>query len=389
MDIAGCTMDSPLLVFMNTNSQNKIDMRKSSFIYLFTAVMALGVMISCENEPEPQSNFLPEKFSVDIPSSISSETSAGRVKGDSLNGNLVYLNLATFIAVGSGSAKLVEEFIDGIQKHALGTVETATFNSVDDQRKKNLVVRSDIEFEGTTWQHMLILTDAESEGNPDGGHGLQIFWNQSAPIHGVAIVKPYNCNRKDNAGIKDALFRINYDEQTAAYDAQMEVSISGLPLPADNPFAISTLRMFAGRKGDVVDVYGNSSHPNTVFFTGQKGFSWAFVAAGNNTSNIGVAEVGLPPISLDNTDRAMLLKEYSIKNVFTTQIQTAFPFLPPTAVAAFLETTSAPGYFDNKGFVSGGKSPGAAHTALATRLDGLSPYNPKVTSTLTIAFREE
>jgi len=363
-------------------------MRKLTFTYLLPVLLSFVLLISCENEPEPQSNFLPEKFSVDIPSSISSETSGGRVKGDSLNGNLVYLNLATFIAVGSGSAKLVEEFIGGIRRYALENAETATFTSDDDNRKKNLVVQRDIEFEGKTWQYMLIVTDSESESSADGGRGLQIFWNHGSPIHGIAVIKPYNCNRKDNAGIKDALFRINYDEQTdPGYDAQMEVRISGLPLPATNPYAISTLRMFAGRKGDVVDVYGNSTHPNAAFFTGQKGFSWAFVAAGDETANIGVAEVGLPPSSLDKSDRATLLKQYSIKNVFTTEIQTAFPFLPSTAVAAFLETTSAPGYFDNKGFVAGGKSPGAAHNTLATRLDALAPYNPKVTSTLSVSFR--
>jgi hypothetical protein len=356
---------------------------------LFTLLLIVITLISCQNDPEPQSDFLPEKFSVDIPTSISSETSAGRVQADTLNGNAVYVNLATFIAVGSGSAKLVEDFISGIRRYALENVETASFTSDDDNRKKNLVVKKDIDFKGKTWQFGLTVTDADSEGNTDGGKALQIFWNHGSPIHGIAVIKPFNCNRTSNGGIKDAIFQINYDEQTdAGYDAQMEVSISGMPLPLDNPFAISTLRMFAGKKGDVVDVYGNSTHPNAAFFTGTKGYTWAFVAAGNNATNIGVAEVGLPSSNLDNSDRTKLLKDYSIKNVFTTEITTAFPFIPAVVVNSYLKNTSAPGYFDNKGFVAGGKSPGTTYDVLTARLSGLSPYNPKATGALRVTFGE-
>lgn len=356
---------------------------------MIVIIALIASLSSCENDPTPNNDFLPEKFSVDIPTAISSEASAGRTKADTLNGNAVYLNLATFIAVGAGSAHLVEDFISGIRRYALEHVETATFTSDDDKRKKNLVVQKDVAFEGKTWQFMLTVTDADSENNADGGLALQIFWNHGTPIHGVAVVKPYNCNRNDNGAIPDALFRINYDEQTdAGYDAQMEVSISGMPLPANAPYAISTLRMFAGKKGDVVDVFGNSSHPNASFFSGQKGFGWAFVASGSDSENIGVAEVGLPPLTLDESDRVTLLKTYSIKTVFTNEVQTAFPFIPQHVINAYLKNTSAPGYFNNTGFVAGGKSPGPAWDALADRLDALSPYNPKATATLAVSFKE-
>src|SRR5262245_53813548 len=110
------TVNSHCVVFTASIHLKQFKMRKFTFIYALLVVVSLAGLISCEDEPQPQSGFLPENFSVDIPSSISSETSAGRVKGDSLNGNLVYLNLATFIAVGSGSAKLVEDFIGGIRR---------------------------------------------------------------------------------------------------------------------------------------------------------------------------------------------------------------------------------------------------------------------------------
>lgn len=363
-----------------------------------TKLISLGMaglffaLLSCDSNQDlkPQQDLLPQSFSVDIPDAISKSTATGRVQGDTLKGNAIYLNLATFIAVGDGSAKMVEEIIHGIRKYKIDRVLTMTFKSDEDNRTKNLDVKANITFESKTWEYMLTITDADSEGTADGGKAIQIFWNNESPIKGIAIIKPYNCDRVKNGGAKDAVFRIDYEEQPASgYEAQMEVRIAGLPLesPLANPFSINTLHMFAGKKGDVVEVYGNSNHPNAVFFSGQRGFNWAFVAAGNDAANIGVAEVGLPPSALDKSDRTTLLKEYSIKNVFTNEIHAAWPWLNPTDVAAYLKNTSAPGYFDKNGFVSGGKSPGAGWDALTLKLDGLTPYNPKATSALVVTFK--
>jgi hypothetical protein len=138
----------------------------------------------------------------------------------------------------------------------------------------------------------------------------------------------------------------------------------------------------------VVDVYGNSNHPNAVLFTGTPGLDWAFIASGNDSQNIGVAEVGLPPNSLDETDRTVLLKDYSIKHVFTNGILAVWPGLDQASLDAYLANTAAPGYFnDTVGFVSGGASPGAQYDGLVLRLDNLSPYNPKDISELNISFR--
>ncbi|MCU0369630.1 MAG: hypothetical protein MUF39_12455, partial [Cyclobacteriaceae bacterium] len=104
--------------------------------------------------------------------------------------------------------------------------------------------------------------------------------------------------------------------------------------------------------------------------------------------NIGVAEVGLPPSKLDETDRNVLLKEYSIKNVFNREITSVWPGIDQNILNAFLTNTAAPGYFDNKkGFVAGGVSPGADWDALTSRLNSLSPYNPKTISELNVNFK--
>ena len=54
---------------------------------------------------------------------------------------------------------------------------------------KNLVVVEAPEFEGRTWEYGLTITDAESEGNEDGGKAMQIFWN-SDPRKGLPLSSP-------------------------------------------------------------------------------------------------------------------------------------------------------------------------------------------------------
>lgn len=366
---------------------------------LFLAGLFSLTLTSCENNEsiQPQQDLLPQKFSVDIPQSLSNTNSvrsgraSGRIKEDTLQGNDIYLHLNTFIAVGEGAAQLVEEFINGIRKYKIDRIQSLTYRSEDDNRIKNLVVLSDVDYEGRLWDYQLTITDAESETQPDGGKALQIFWNKSREISGIAIIKPYNCDRIQNVTAKDAVFRIDYTEaSTLNYDAQMEVSISGLPLanPLQDPFSVSALKMFVGKKGDAVDVFGNTDHPNAILFTGNTGFNWAFVASGSDSKNIGVAEVGLPPSQLDETDRNVLLKEYSIRNVFTDEITAVWPGINQDLLAAYLSNTAAPGYFDaKKGFLTGGISPGAEWDELAPRLTGLTPFNPKVLHELAITFK--
>lgn len=366
-----------------------------SFVQIVAVVFSV-FLTACESNPDinPQQDILPQTLSVDIPASLSyTNTSGGRtggrLKADSLNGNDIYKHLGTFIAVGKGASLIVDGIIHGLRKHRIDRVMSMTYVSDDDNRIKNLVVESDVLFEGNMWDYQLTATDADSQGNADGGKALQIFWNKSAPIKGIAIIKPYNCDRVKNANAEDAMFRINYSEENDAdYDAQMEVLISGLPLetPLNDPYSMSTLRMFAGRKGAVVDVFGNSNHPNAILFSGNSGFNWAFVASGNDDQEIGVAEVGLPPSALESTDRNVLLKEYSIKNVFTSEITSVWPGIDQTLLAQYLSSTAAPGYFSNNGFIAGGTSPGGEWDALAERLVDLTPYSPKLVSDLIITF---
>ncbi len=368
-------------------------MRTKKLLSLITGIIVAFWIAGCENNDEiimPEGSILPGQFKVDIPSAISRQGNPGaRTAVDTLDGNAVYEHLTTFIHIGEEAAEIVEDIITSIGIYNINKPMVLSFEGEDDGRIKNLEVIENVFFEGDSWEYQLTITDAESEGNEDGGKAIQVFWNRD-PVSGVAILKPYNIDRDNDEAWTQAMFRIAYSETgDQGYDRHMIVEIAGLPLaePLDDPYSMKALKMFVGKTGDMVDVYGNSDHPNAIFFSGQAGFNWAFAAAGDDNENLGVAEVGLPPSQLDATGRSILLEDYSIKNVFTDEIYAVWPFIDEQIVNAYLHNTEAPGYFNNGGFVQGGISPGAEYDALEGRVTSLSPYNPREIANLSISFK--
>lgn len=374
------------------NNQKSEIMKKlhvRSIVILFAGVL---LFTACETDPFQGGNntgILPEKFSIDIPDAISQDvTSKKALAIDTLKGNHVYSHLRFFIRVGESAGEVVEGIIRTISVYDIDRIKMLSYESAEDGRIKNVVVVEAPEFEDQLWDYGLTLTDAESEGNEDGGKGLQIFWNVD-PRAGVAILKPYNINRRDDAALEQAMFRVDYSEEGEfGYDAHMIVSIADLPSidPLLEPFAMNAMKMFVGKKGDKVDVYGNSSHPNAKLLTTTTGYNWAFVASAEAGRDIAAAEVGLPLSTLDATGREVLLEEYSIKNVFTNEVLTVWPNASQERLNAWLTNTEAPGYFDKHGFVQGGTMPGDEYSDVSARLLGLSPYNPKSIANLEILF---
>lgn len=325
-------------------------MKKFSFYFLATILTTSVLFTSCEKDPDvniQDGSVLPETFGVDIPKAISQESSTLKsAQVDTLRGNIIYHHLRTFIHVGDAGGEMVREIIHAISSYNINKAMSFSFEGEDDGRTKNLEVIENVSFDGETWEFQLTITDADSEANPDGGKAIQIFWNRN-PVNGIAILKPYNIDRNTEEKMSEAIFRINYNEEgTQDYDVYMMVYVTGLPLenPLDNPYSMSTMKMFAGRTGDIVDVYGNSNHPNATFFNSNSGFNWAFVASGDRESDIGVAEIGLPPGNLDDPSRSTLLGYYSIKNVFTRQLYDVWPNLDSASVEAYLYNTEAPGF---------------------------------------------
>jgi hypothetical protein len=375
---------------------------KTKILFFAALLLSAFTFQNCQKseiDNQPDYGILPARFKVDVPASLTSDLSNQKsaylsATADTAKGNDIYNNLNTFIAVGEGAGDIIEKIIGAIVVYKINKPMFVSYEGDDEQRVKNMVVVEGAEYGGKNYQYMLTITDAASENEADGGKALQIFWNPS-PISGVAILKPYNIDRIKNENAPDAIFRIEYSEvATSEYDSYMTVEMDDLPManPTVEPFSIHTLKMFVGKKGEYVDVYGNSDHPNAKFFTTSVGFNWAFVASGVDSKNIGVAEVGLPTSGLDNGSRDVLLKEYSIKTVFTNQINTWFYDtygIHPDAndLAIYLQNADAPGFFDKDGFVQAGTSPNATYEPLVTRINALTPYNPKTLTDLTISFQ--
>jgi hypothetical protein len=374
---------------------------------LFPALFLVCTLLitGCEQnnlfKPDQDKGILPEHFKVDIPGALTREMKSaslksadGTVSADTLNGNGIYAHLGNFIAIGEGAADIVQAIIFTIAIYDIDEPMSLSFQSNDDQRIKNLVVEEQLEYEGRSWEYVMTISDAESETDADGGKALQIFWN-TGPIEGIAILRPYHIDRAHNRTTLDAIFSIEYSEKgDDQYERYMIVEIAGMPMPDPriNPFALNSLKMFVGKQGERVDVFGNSDHPNAKFFTDNTGFSWSFVASGYDSQDIGVAEVGLPPSNLDETSRRVLLKDYSIKKVLTDEVTEWFleniGIRPDSAdLAAYLRNADAPGFFAVQGFVRAGISPGDAYNELVKAIQDLTPYNPKEVNELKIAFK--
>lgn len=381
-------------------------MKTRNFIIGMFALMAMLTISSCENslidQEKKEFGILPEKFKIDIPSSLSNNLKSAELKSataDSLNGNAIYWYLNAFIAVGEGAADIVEAIIWTITLYNIEDVITLTYTSNDDNRVKNLDVIADVEFEGRHWEYQLTITDVESEANEDGGIGMQVFWSRN-PIEGISIIKPYNLDRTKYSGSRNAIGRIEYSERiTDKYDATMKVEMAGLSVV--KTFEVGSMKMFVGRRGNVIDVIGNSSHPKARFniYDERAGYNWAFVASGDDEKNIAVAEVGLPYSSENLTSREGILEDYSIKSVLTREMTnfvvaawanagiTLVPEEIENYVAPYLSNADAPGYFNSNGFVRGGTAPGSQYNEFDDRIRLLTPYNPADIAGLSIDFK--
>src|SRR6056297_3571199 len=138
---------------------------------VFIAMLAVSLIISftaCEDDEEETTeevttSSFPEKFKVDIPSSIS-QVSSEKTTKDELSGDDIYAYLTTFIAIGEASAELVEDIMLAIATFELDNEMDIIYTSDDDGRDKHMVVVSNATFEGKTFEYQLTVTDHLSEG---------------------------------------------------------------------------------------------------------------------------------------------------------------------------------------------------------------------------------
>ncbi len=358
-------------------------------------------------ETEEKSNILPVSFKVDIPDAISNENASNTkslksMHNDStvISGDSLYEHLTNFIHIGEEASDIVNDIINSIYSLNIDQPLSTQFQGEDDGRTKNLDITADETFDNAIWDYKLQITDADMESAADGGIALVVFWNNN-PIKGIAIINPYYCNyNSNNLWLKSVRYKINYAEGTATnnnYESTMEVTITGFPMaPAyQETWALDKLKMFVGKKGDYIDVYGSSNHPNAMIFTNNTvGYNYSFIASGHSVLDIGTAKLALPPSDSDISDGNTILRNYSIKKVLTDETIAYFEqnysvTYDSTDVAPYLANAEAPAFFDNNGFVSAKTVPGSNTTeynAIADRLLALTPLTPLEIKNLSIVL---
>lgn len=373
-------------------------MKKLIFAFPVAIALVASLFVSCDVE-EPlkkeSTSILPENFKIDIPSAISSPAGSGSLKSATLASEDsaawaygVYAPLRWYIFLGQNAATWVDSLLFMVAIYDIDKPMDITYtsnNRGDDQRTKHLVVVENDVFEGITYQYSMTISDLEKESNADGGIGIQLFWSLE-PTRGVAILMPNNINATDTSR---AMYRIDYNDGPAnGYDADMTVSISGIDWDQTDEYGCNALKMWAGRKGDVVDVRASSSHPNySPYAAGNDGVNWAYVASGNSVTNIGVAELGLPDNTVDTEERDSLLGYFSVQNVFRRAILEVNPGLGELWLNQWLAPLGAPGFFDAGGFVQAGTKPSNDYDGLITNIEALTPFSPKSVNTLDINFK--
>ncbi len=381
-------------------------MKSTNLKLLMLFVAAILLFSNCKKNKEDEeanlkTNVVPTTFKVDIPDAISRSGSLKTTNNDTLQGNDIYQMLTLFIAVGEGASDVVQNLMIAIAQYNISEPMIYPYSG-DDGRGKKITVENNTSYEGKAWEYQMTVIDVASETESDGGKALQVFWNKKTGVIGIAILKPYNINRTaDNLLYPNTMYRIDYSELEPGYDATMTVMIDGFPIPnpgantADSIYSISELKMWAGKKGDIVEVKGNTNHPRAKLFTATQGFNWAFVAASNKTANIGIAEVGLPPSNNTATDRATLLETFSLRKVFHDGVVAAWPnadsVILNSYLNSYLKNTQAPGFFNNTGFVTAGTAPTGSYASdynsLKSIISNFAPYSPAEIKNIVISFK--
>ena len=331
------------------------------------------------------SEIFPSTFTVDIPDALSSATGSpigGRISSehdDFDSGGDIYTALRIFIWVGEASAQILEETIAEIVANDFDNLVAFSLISDDDGRRKDFVIKEQVTYDGQTFQYELTMHDE------DGTQAAQLLWNRE-PAKVVAILRPFDIDRTDDISSKDIFYQIDYSEEPGDYEASMVVSITNIQ-DEDEGF-LDNMKMFVGKNGDLIDVYGNSNHPELTILDPdfQGGRNYAFVARGDEVQDIGVAIVGLPPS--DVTSSEGLLEEYSVYNVFEQEM-ISVGLTNPDLIAFILQNAHSPAYFiGDAGFVGSGddvpEHPG--FTAQFIDLGGMTPYVPNDIKNLELNF---
>lgn len=355
------------------------------YLKLIALLLSFSFMISCsDNDGIKSSVDIPSQFSVDIPESISENAGglSGRTSGDGdgiIEGNEIYESLRHFIHLGEESAEILELTLKVGAVLEANNIRSYTFVGDDDSREKRIDIAENVTRGGVSYAYEMIMVDTENNDQ-----AVQLLWNTN-PVVGVGILKPFNIDRTDQDVDQNAFLRIDYSEQDDNYDATMTISIAGVE-PVDNG-DIDNLKMFVGKKGDIVEVRGNSNHPNVEIidpnFTG--GRNYAFVGRGDESTDLGVVNLWLPASSV-TTNNFEAGDQYSVFKVLEAEIN-AVTNLTQDQIQSILAEANSPAYFNNDGFItSGADNKPASFSDTFVDLSGMKPFVPNDIKNLEIDF---
>ena len=362
-------------------------MRKRHLIFTLVTFVFAFMFVRCVDDTEnPQrESILPTAFNVEVPTSLAS--TSGLKAGDlSVSGNDLYEMMRAFVFVGHSSAAIIHEFIGVIALYQIDEPMEFKYISGDDDRAKELIVTANETFENIKYEYKMVVRDIQNPLDP--ATGLEMYWNRT-PENGIAIMQFSNLNRTDAENI-DARIRIDYSESSSTYDKQMIVSIAGLDIDGVND-NVDNLKMFVGKKGDRLDVYGNANLPDYQIIdkTHLNGYNWEFVAHVDDSKNISVAKVALPPTTVSNNTN--LFTTYAMKTVLEKEIKIQYPDFADAQILIndILANSDAPAYFNANGFISCGTTIPSGFTTEFIDLSSMNTYTPVAINALRIPFSDE
>ncbi|SMD32031.1 hypothetical protein SAMN04488029_0369 [Reichenbachiella faecimaris] len=353
-------------------------MKKLSLLILSTIFF-----LACSDEKDQlddlQSTELPDSFTVDIPSTLSNPAglSAGRVKeSQELSASDIYGGLRGFIYVGENAADALEEIIKVAAVAQVAGLSEFTIESEDDGVSKTFNFNQDVTYASVTYDNEMRITDE------DGDLALQVVWNTD-PVSGTAILNPYYLDHTEGEDLIDTFYRLDYSESADGNTQEMTVSISGIPLDE----GLNNLKMTVIKTGDIVEVFGNSNHPNLTIISEElvQDRNYAFRARADESNDIAVAEVALPPSSVETAD---VMEDYSIYTVLDAEIKSA-GVTDQDEIDAYLANAVPPAYFDDViGFLGAGEEVPAndGFTSEFIDLSDLAPYVPHDIANMTVGF---
>ena len=356
---------------------------KMRVLKLSIALLSLGFFIACSSDEEPNVDIpVPEQFSVDIPSAISSNTGSlsGRTSGDGdgvIEGDEIYESLRYFIHIGEQSAEIVEFTLQVGAVLSANNVRSFRYDGEDDGREKRIDLNEDVTRGGVNYEYEMTMVDTENEDL-----ALQVLWNTN-PVSGLAILNPYHLDRTDLDADESAFLRIDYTEDHADYEAAMTVSIAGVVAVENGD--IDNLKLFVGKNGNIVEVMGNSNHPNINIidedYTG--GRNYAFVGGGDESTDLGVVKLALPPSDVDTDD---VLVDYSVYAVLEAEINAvAEGYFTEEEINEILAEAGSPAFFNSDGFIQSEIKPDSFSDEFVD-LTGMNPFIPNDIKNLSIDF---